>query len=68
MFCAPSGVIPDAVLATFGFRSDDALPLSAVIDQTTHVARPLSGEDEYNGLNMFSPDNWSLTFVEMDMM
>jgi hypothetical protein len=63
LFCAPSQGLPERVLKAFGFRSDAAYPLSAVTDTATHVARSL-GDD--GGPELTDPDNWLLTFAELD--
>jgi GNAT superfamily N-acetyltransferase len=63
MFCAPPQVLPERVLDAFGFRSDATYPLSAVTDAATHVARSLG---ERGGPGLTDPDEWLLTFAELD--
>lgn len=58
--------LPLSVLKAFGFRIDDRPPLSAVSDQTTHVARSLTGEWVIEGLDIRNGDSWNMTFVERD--
>jgi hypothetical protein len=66
LFCAPSQGLPERVLDAFGFRSDATYPLSAVTDAATHVARSLDDGDERGGPALTDPDNWLLTFAELD--
>jgi GNAT superfamily N-acetyltransferase len=64
---ADRGGLPPAVRRRFGFRSDAAPPLSAVASASTMVARPV-GDAGWTvaGRDLREPDNWRLTFAELD--
>lgn len=66
MFVAPPQGVPDAVLRRFGFHADTVPPLSFVATQRTHVVRSLTGSWTQNGLRITDPNNWYMTFVEMN--
>lgn len=69
---APSGVIPDSVLSTYGFRSDHAVPLSLVSTPTIHGVYALTDDETdgdrwvVDGKRVTDPDVWQTTFSEYD--
>lgn len=54
-----------------GFLRDDALPLSAVATQTTHVVRPLAADGDLrwhvDGRDLTDPDAWRLALADLDV-
>ncbi|MFC4550556.1 MULTISPECIES: GNAT family N-acetyltransferase [Halorussus] len=63
---ATGRAIPDSLLRRFGFVSDHELPLSAVSEQSTLVARPLGDDESASFGRLTAPENWRLTFAERD--
>jgi hypothetical protein len=69
---ATADPIPADVLADNGFLADDSAPLSRLVTQTTHVARPLpSTESEgcwrVGGAEIDDPENWTLSLSDQDI-
>ena len=69
---ATADPIPAAVLGNCGFVADDTAPLSRLINETTHVARPLpSTESEgdwlVGGRTMDDAENWLLSLSDQDI-
>ncbi|MXV63823.1 GNAT family N-acetyltransferase [Natronorubrum sp. JWXQ-INN-674] len=62
--------IPPELLARFGFRSDQSLPLSELAQGTTQVTYPLADDGGHEwtvaGRAVADPANWSITFAEQD--
>jgi len=60
--------IPRSLLARFGFRPDDSLPLSRVASPTRLVAYDVGdGRDWHvDGVDLRRPENWALTYAELD--
>lgn len=66
LFAAPTEVIPNSVLRSYGFRPDDARPLSSLTETTTHVVRTLNGGWKIHGVDITQAENWTMTFLERD--
>ncbi|OYR44593.1 hypothetical protein DJ74_17520 [Halorubrum sp. Ea8] len=66
VFCTRSQGLTESVLRGFGFRRDDALPLSLLNTQTNHAVRALTDGWEPHGVDITDPDNWQLTFAVHD--
>ncbi|MFC5366439.1 GNAT family N-acetyltransferase [Salinirubrum litoreum] len=66
LFVAPPQGIPAAVLGSFGFHADTTPPLSFLTSQTTHVVRTLTEDWTHNGATITDPNNWVMTFIEVD--
>ncbi|ELY61215.1 GNAT family N-acetyltransferase [Natronolimnohabitans innermongolicus] len=68
---APSDSVPQSVLSAYGFRSNDAPPLSLVETPTVHgvcVLDEETGPEHWlvDGNCLSDPDDWCLTFAEHD--
>ncbi|WP_137291515.1 GNAT family N-acetyltransferase [Natronorubrum halophilum] len=70
VLAASGRAIPPSLLAAFGFRSDQSLPLSRLAQQTTQVTYPLADDGGHEwtvaGRAVTDPSNWSITFAEQD--
>lgn len=66
LFVAPPQGIPASVLGRFGFHADTTPPLSFLTSQTTHVVRSLTENWTHDGGSLTDPDNWLMTFIEVD--
>ncbi|WP_313692253.1 GNAT family N-acetyltransferase [Halorarum halobium] len=65
LFVAPSGVLDRTLLRRFGFRRDDRAPVSYLKQPRMHAVRSLSAW-EIEGLDVTRPENWRMTFAELD--
>lgn len=61
----PTSVFPDAVMRCLGFYCDGWPPLKYVSRGRTHLTRSIDGW-EVNGVDIRNPENWQLSFVELD--
>ncbi|MFP8952574.1 GNAT family N-acetyltransferase [Natrialbaceae archaeon A-arb3/5] len=70
LLSASGRVIPPSLLAEFGFRSDQSLPLSRLTLPTTHVTYPIANDGGHEwtigGRAVTDPSNWSIAFAEQD--
>lgn len=67
---ARGSIVPPATLRAFGFRADDAFPLSALSSPTTMVVRPgrLDADDAWRlgGRHLATIDDWRLSLADQD--
>lgn len=61
----PTPGFPDDLMRCLGFYCDDWPPLKYVSRGRTHVARS-TGDWEVDGVDIRDPENWLLSFVELD--
>lgn len=65
---APAGPLPEGALAALGFHRRSGL-LARFTDPTAHVVRTLEADDPSQtvaGLDVRDPDNWHISFAEID--
>lgn len=65
VFVAPASIYPPQVLRSLGFYSDEWPPLCYVTRGRTHAVRSLD-DWHINGKDLRQPDNWSMSFAELD--
>lgn len=65
---APAGPLPDEALAALGFHRRSGI-LARFTAPTVHVARTLEADDPTQvvaGVDLLNPDNWRISFAEID--
>jgi len=66
LFVVPSSILPAAALRRLGIYPDTSPFLSSVVPRRARIVRGF-GDWVLDGVDITDPENWALTFAELDM-
>lgn len=66
LFVVPSSILPAAALRRLGIYPDTSPVLSSLVPRRARIVRGF-GEWVLDGVDIADPENWAITFAELDM-